>query len=175
MAIGADPIFSMLRTGLEWAQLRQRVLAENVANADTPQFRPRDLAPLTFDFKIVAHRQWTNGRRCAAGGEGGVHHNEDDPTIKGKLKQMSNAKVRKRERTCRTPPPSSRIRRTTPIALQYARGVPAPVCVAKSVDALAMKIREVAGEHRIPIVENPPLARALHATVEVDQAIPPEH
>ncbi len=53
--------------------------------------------------------------------------------------------------------------------------MPAPVCVAKSVDALAMKIREVAGEHRIPIVENPPLARALHATVEIDQAIPPEH
>jgi flagellar biosynthetic protein FlhB len=51
----------------------------------------------------------------------------------------------------------------------------APICVAKGVDALALKIREVAAEQRIPIVENPPLARALHATVEVDQAIPPEH
>ena len=48
----------------------------------------------------------------------------------------------------------------------------APVCVAKGVDAVALKIREVAGEHSIPIVENPPLARALHATVEIDQAIP---
>jgi flagellar biosynthetic protein FlhB len=38
-----------------------------------------------------------------------------------------------------------------------------------------LKIREVAGKHSIPIVENPPLARALHATVELDQAIPPEH
>jgi flagellar basal-body rod protein FlgB len=53
MAIGDIPIFSMLRTRLEWAQQRQRVLAENVANSDTPQFRPRDLAPLTFDSKIV--------------------------------------------------------------------------------------------------------------------------
>ena len=42
------PIFSMLRTRLEWAQERQRVLAENVANADTPNFRPRDLTPLKF-------------------------------------------------------------------------------------------------------------------------------
>jgi len=39
----------MLRTRLEWAQARQRVLAENVANADTPNFRPSDLAPLKFD------------------------------------------------------------------------------------------------------------------------------
>ena len=61
------------------------------------------------------------------------------------------------------------------VALQYERGMEAPVCVAKGVDALALKIREVAGEHSIPIVENPPLARALHATVEVDQAIPIEH
>jgi flagellar biosynthetic protein FlhB len=43
------------------------------------------------------------------------------------------------------------------------------------VDATALKIREVAAEHAVPVVENPPLARALHATVEVDQAIPPEH
>jgi flagellar biosynthetic protein FlhB len=40
---------------------------------------------------------------------------------------------------------------------------------------MALKIREVAGKHSVPIVENPPLARALHATVEVDQQIPPEH
>jgi flagellar biosynthetic protein FlhB len=61
------------------------------------------------------------------------------------------------------------------IALGYERGMDAPVCVAKGVDALALKIREVAGKHSVPIVENPPLARALHATVEVDQQIPPEH
>ena len=51
----------------------------------------------------------------------------------------------------------------------------APVVVAKGVDHLALRIREVAEEHEIPIVENPPLARALFASVEVDQAIPPEH
>jgi flagellar basal-body rod protein FlgB len=42
------PILSMLRTRMEWGQARQRVLAENVANADTPHFRPRDLVPPKF-------------------------------------------------------------------------------------------------------------------------------
>lgn len=42
------PILSMLRTRLEWSQERQRVLAENVANGDTPNFRPRDLVAPTF-------------------------------------------------------------------------------------------------------------------------------
>ena len=50
MAISDIPILSMLRTRLEWGQARQRVLAENVANADTPNFRARDLKqPVVFD------------------------------------------------------------------------------------------------------------------------------
>jgi flagellar biosynthetic protein FlhB len=61
------------------------------------------------------------------------------------------------------------------VALQYERGMAAPICVAKGVDAIALKIREVAGKHDIPIVENVPLARALYATVEIDGEIPTEH
>ena len=61
------------------------------------------------------------------------------------------------------------------VALQYERGMNAPVCLAKGIDTLALKIREVAAKHNIPIVENPPLARTLHATVEVEQEIPAEH
>ena len=49
MAISEIPIFSMLRTRMHWHQERQRVLSENVSNADTPNFRPRDLAPPNFD------------------------------------------------------------------------------------------------------------------------------
>jgi flagellar basal-body rod protein FlgB len=45
MPISQIPIFAMLRTRMQWHQERQQVLAENVANVDTPQFRPRDLAP----------------------------------------------------------------------------------------------------------------------------------
>ena len=58
------------------------------------------------------------------------------------------------------------------VALKYERGMNAPVCVAKGMDAIALKIREVAEEQRVPMVENPPLARALHATVEIDQRNP---
>lgn len=49
MPISEIPIFSMLRTRLQWHQERQRLLAENVANANTPKFKPSDLAPPQFD------------------------------------------------------------------------------------------------------------------------------
>jgi len=49
LAITDIPILSMLRTRLDWGQQRQKILADNVANADTPNFRARDLAPLKFD------------------------------------------------------------------------------------------------------------------------------
>jgi flagellar basal-body rod protein FlgB len=49
MGLSDIPIFSMLRTRMHWHQERQRLISENVANSDTPNFRPRDLAPLTFD------------------------------------------------------------------------------------------------------------------------------
>lgn len=49
MAISDIPILSMLRTRMQWHQERQRILAENVANSDTPNFRPNDLAPPRFD------------------------------------------------------------------------------------------------------------------------------
>jgi flagellar basal-body rod protein FlgB len=52
MPISDIPIFSMLRTRMQWHQERQRVLAENVSNADTPKFRPRDLKPLDFGREL---------------------------------------------------------------------------------------------------------------------------
>jgi flagellar biosynthetic protein FlhB len=61
------------------------------------------------------------------------------------------------------------------VALSYERGMAAPICVAKGVDLIALKIREIAKKHDIPIVENVPLARALHAAVEIDTEIPVEH
>jgi flagellar biosynthetic protein FlhB len=101
---------------------------------------------------------------------------EGDPAIKGKMRQVRQARQRKRMIAA---VPKATVVITNPthyaIALKYERGMEAPICVAKGVEALALKIREVAGEHSIPIVENPPLARALHATVEVDQVIPIEH
>jgi flagellar basal-body rod protein FlgB len=49
VAITDLPLFSMLRTRMQWHQERQRLLAENVSNSDTQSYRPRDLAPLQFD------------------------------------------------------------------------------------------------------------------------------
>ena len=101
---------------------------------------------------------------------------EGDPLVKGKIRQLRQARMRKRMMAA---VPKASVIITNPthyaIALQYERGMEAPICVAKGVDTIALKIREVAGEHKIPIVENPPLARALHATVEIDEEIPAEH
>jgi len=101
---------------------------------------------------------------------------EGDPHIKGRLKQLRQVRMRKRM-MANLPKASVVITNPThyAVALQYERGMEAPICVAKGMDALALKIRELAGKHSIPIVENPPLARALHATVEIEDAIPPEH
>ena len=54
MPVSDLPIFSMLRTRMQWHQERQRVLAENVSNADTPNFRPKDLKPLDFGAQAQA-------------------------------------------------------------------------------------------------------------------------
>jgi flagellar basal-body rod protein FlgB len=51
MAVSDLPIFAMLRTKMHWHQDRQRILAENVANADLPKFKPSDLAPPSFDSR----------------------------------------------------------------------------------------------------------------------------
>ena len=61
------------------------------------------------------------------------------------------------------------------VALKYDGQSAAPIVIAKGQDLIALKIREVAGEHNVPIVENPPLARTLHATVEIDEEVPAEH
>jgi flagellar biosynthetic protein FlhB len=101
---------------------------------------------------------------------------DGDPKIKAKIRQLRIQRSRKRMMQA---VPKATVVITNPthfaVALQYERGMEAPICVAKGMDAIALKIREVAGQHRVPIVENPPLARILHATVEIDQPIPAEH
>src|SRR3978361_832702 len=101
---------------------------------------------------------------------------EGDPLVKGKIRQLRQARMRKRMMAA---VPKASVIITNPthyaIALQYDRGMDAPVCLAKGVDAVALKIRGGAGGPALPSVENPPLARALYATVDVDETIPPEH
>jgi flagellar biosynthetic protein FlhB len=101
---------------------------------------------------------------------------EGDPHIKGRIRQLRHARMKKRMMAA---VPKASVIITNPthyaVALSYERGMPAPICVAKGVDSIALKIREIANKHDIPIVENVPLARALHATVEIDDEIPVEH
>ena len=62
------------------------------------------------------------------------------------------------------------------IAMKYDNAkMAAPVVLAKGIDRVAQRIREVAEENRIPLVSNPPLARALYETVEIDREIPTQH
>ncbi len=102
---------------------------------------------------------------------------DGDPMVKAKLRQIRME--RSRRRMMQNVPQASVVI-TNPthyaVALKYEPGVTAaPVCLAMGVDATAQRIREVAQEHDIPIVEDPPLARALFATAEIDQPIPKEH
>src|SRR6202165_3008111 len=101
---------------------------------------------------------------------------EGDPHVKGRIRQLRHARMKKRMMAA---VPKASVIITNPthyaVALSYERGMSAPVCVAKGVATLAFKIREIAEAHDIPIVENVALARALHATVEIDDEIPVEH
>ena len=103
--------------------------------------------------------------------------NEGDPIIKAKVRQIRHERAKKRMMAA-VPGATVVIMNPThfAVALKYESGkTEAPVCVAKGVDALALRIRAIAEENDVPVVENPPLARALHAAVEVDEAVPPEH
>lgn len=106
------------------------------------------------------------------------HKNSDgDPLVKAKLRQLRHERAQRR---MMAQVPDATVIITNPthyaIALKYEQGkTPAPICLAKGVDEVALRIRELAKEHDIPIVEDPPLARALFATAELDQEIPVDH
>ncbi len=126
---------------------------------------------------LFQYRQWYERQKMSLQElKDEYKNNEGDPHIKGRLRQLRQARMKRRMMQA---VPKASVIITNPthyaVALQYERGMEAPICVAKGMDALALKIREIATEHSIPIVENPPLARALHATVEIDDEIPPEH
>lgn len=102
---------------------------------------------------------------------------EGDPTIKARVRQLRMERARRR---MMAQVPNADVVVTNPthyaVALKYdAPQMNAPVVLAKGIDQVALKIREVAEDKGIPVVENPPLARALHAAVEIDQEVPPEH
>jgi flagellar biosynthetic protein FlhB len=135
------------------------------------------LAAVAIADYFFQYRQWFERQKMSLQEmKEEFKQSEGDPHVKGRIRQLRMARAKKRMMAA---VPKASVIITNPthysVALAYDRGMPAPVCVAKGVDLVAMKIREVAREHDIPIIENVPLARALYATVEVDDEIPVEH
>lgn len=102
---------------------------------------------------------------------------EGDPMIKARLRQIRMERARRRMMSA---VPDADVVVTNPthyaVALKYDPDeMEAPRLTAKGADLIAKRIRELAEEHNIPIVENPPLARVLFSAVEIEQEIPPEH
>jgi flagellar biosynthetic protein FlhB len=106
-----------------------------------------------------------------------MKQSEGDPAVKGRLRQIRRERARQRMvQAVKT----ASVVVTNPthyaVALKYELdAMPAPVVVAKGIDHLALKIREIARENDVPVMESPPLARALYAGVEIDEEIPVEH
>lgn len=99
---------------------------------------------------------------------------EGDPHVKGRIRQQMRAAARRR---MMSDVPKADVIVTNPthyaVALQYnEKKMSAPKVLAKGMGEVALKIREVAAEHRVPLLEAPPLARALYRHTEIGQAIP---
>ena len=102
---------------------------------------------------------------------------EGDPQIKGRLRQLREQRARKRMMQA---VPKADVVITNPthyaVALKYDSGaMDAPTMVAKGVDLIAERIKQVAKENNVPVVENATLARALYGSMEIDQTIPRDH
>ncbi len=106
-----------------------------------------------------------------------MRESEGDPRMKARRRALRRKRVHRR---MMHEVPKATVIITNPthvaVALRYERGKDsAPVVIAKGVELIALRIREKARQHRVAIVENPPLARALHASAEVGDVIPREH
>ncbi len=135
------------------------------------------LAAVAIADYFFQYRQWFQRQKMSLQEiKDEFKQSEGDPHIKGKIRQLRQQRMKKRMMAA---VPNASVVITNPthysVALSYDRGMAAPMCVAKGVDNVAFKIREIAKKHDIPIVENVPLARALYATVDVDEEIPVEH
>lgn len=101
---------------------------------------------------------------------------EGDPHVKARIRSIRQQRSKKRMMAA---VPTATVVIANPthfaVALKYETGMAAPICVAKGVDALALRIRRIAEEAGVTVIENPPLARSLHAAIDVDKEIPAEH
>jgi flagellar biosynthetic protein FlhB len=128
----------------------------------------------------IPYQYWMFGRRMRMSRQEvkeEMRSIEGDPHMKGRLKRLRRQRARRR---MMHDVPKATVVITNPthfaVALKYDRGKDAaPVVVAKGADLVAARIREVAVQNGVAVIENPPLARALHAAVEIGEVIPHEH
>src|SRR5437868_12576533 len=135
------------------------------------------LAVVALADYLFQYRQWYERQKMTLQEmKEEYKQSEGDPHVKGRIRQLRQQRMKKRMMAA---VPKASVIITNPthysVALSYDRGMAAPVCVAKGVDSIAFKIREIAKQHDIPIIENVPLARSLYATVDIDGEIPVEH
>lgn len=136
------------------------------------------LVPIAIFDVIWKRLQWMKKQRMSVQDIKDEHKDaEGDPKIKAQRREIGRKRAKQRIATA---VPTADVIITNPthyaVALKYQMGVDAaPVCVAKGADLMAAQIRLLANDNDIPIIENKPLARALHAGVEVDQQVPVEH
>jgi flagellar biosynthesis protein FlhB len=128
------------------------------------------------DYVYQRNRWWNRLKMTVQEVRDEYKQMEGSPEIKGRIRAIRNERSRQR---MMANVPSATVVITNPthfaVALKYDKDMAAPICVAKGADDVAFRIREMAKEHDVPIVENPPLARALFASVDIDDTIPTEH
>jgi len=107
-----------------------------------------------------------------------VRHREGDPRIRSRLRELRRAMLKRAQSIRRTRDADVLVTNPThvAIALKYEHGrMAAPMLIGKGAGATAAAMRQVAARHRVPVVQNRTLARALYASLEVDRYVPPEH
>jgi flagellar biosynthesis protein FlhB len=125
----------------------------------------------------VPYQLWTHAKKLRMSKEEvkREHRESDgDPAVKARIRAQQRAAARRRMMTS---VPTADVIVTNPthfaVALKYADGeMRAPRVVAKGVNLVAARIRELALEHNVPLLEAPPLARALYHNVDIDREIP---
>lgn len=128
----------------------------------------------TVDYIIKRYQYFKSLRMSKQEVKDEFKNQEGDQQVKGKIRSLMFQAARKR---MMQNIPSADVVVTNPthyaVALRYdQKKERAPRVLAKGVDFLAQRIKEVAAEHEIPIIENPPLARALYKDVDLDMEIP---
>jgi flagellar biosynthetic protein FlhB len=160
-----------LDLGALWALMQEKALA--VLFACLAAFSALALA----DYVLTRQDYMKRQRMTRTELKDEFRQTEGDPMVRARLRQI---RLERSKRRMMQAVPGATVVVANPthyaVALKYEAGeTPAPICVAKGVDEVALKIREVAEANNVPVIEDPPLARALFGAADLDQPIPRAH